>query len=106
MKYTYKQRQFLNPIETHYNSYIAAVVESSDEGSYVMGNYLVTLADCRRSVQLEFPLANFHLRRTSIRKAELLADTFAKFRDALKQEAELISKKKGQGSGSRRSNKK
>jgi hypothetical protein len=101
MKYTYKQRQFLNPIETQYNSFIAAVVESSENGSYVLGNYIVTLADCRRSVQLEFPLGNFNLRRTSLRKAELLADAFAKFRDALKEEAALITKnyKKGQGRG-------
>ena len=108
MKYTYKQRQFLSPIETHYNSYVAAIVESSDDGTYILGNYIITLADCKRVVQLEFPLGNFNLRRTSIRKAEVLADTFAKFRDALKEEAALITKnyKKGQGSGDRRRNKK
>jgi len=108
MKYIYKRREFLNPVESHFNSFIAAIVESYDEGTYLMGNYIVTLADCKRAVQFEFPLTNGYLRRTSIRKAELLADTFVKFRDALKEEAALITKnyKKGQGSGSRRRNKK
>jgi hypothetical protein len=101
MKFTYKRREFLNPVESHFNSFIAAIVESSDEGTYLMGNYIVTLADCKRAVQFEFPLANGYLRRISVRKAELLADTFANFRDALKVEADLITKnyKKGQGSG-------
>lgn len=96
MKFTYKRREFLSPVETHFNSFIAAIVESSENGEYSMGNYIITLADCKRMVQFEFPLANGYLRRHSIRKAELLAETFAQFRDNLKKEAELISKyKKG-----------
>jgi hypothetical protein len=94
MKFTYKRREFLNPVESHFNSFISAVAESSDEGTYTMGNYVVTIADTKRIVQFEFPLANGYLRRISVRQAEILADTFATFRDALKKEAELITKHK------------
>jgi hypothetical protein len=103
MKFAYKRREFLNPLETHFHSFIAAIVESSDNGEFSMGNYIVTLSDCKRIVQFEFPLANGYLRRVSVKKAELLAETFAQFRDNLKTEAELIRKnyKKGQSSGRR-----
>lgn len=68
------------------------VSESSENGVYVLGNYLVTIADCRRQVMLEFSLANARCRKQSLSKANLLVETLSRFRDALKAEAALIEK--------------
>ena len=54
----YRKRVFLNPISLSAPSFIQAVADSSDEGTYLLGNYILILADCDRRVMLEFGLAN------------------------------------------------
>jgi hypothetical protein len=94
MKFTYRKRSFLNPVETGHTSYILAEVESSDNGAYRFGNYLLTLADCRRIIRLEFALGNKRERRRSLKKINLLIDILTRFRDALTKELNLIERAK------------
>ena len=42
----YLKRVFLNPISEGAPSFIQAVADHSDEGTYVLGNYLLIIADC------------------------------------------------------------
>ena len=53
---------------------------------------MITLADCRRRVQLEFFLGTKTSRRVSLKKINLLIDVLTSFRDALIKENELIGK--------------
>ena len=53
---------------------------------------MLTLADCRRRVQLEFFLGTKRARRNSLRKINLLIDVLTRFRTALLKEIELIEK--------------
>ena len=92
MPYTYRKRAFLNPPSTGFTSYVFAEAESSDQGEYKLGNYMLILADCRRRVEFEFYLGTKRHRRQSIAKAELLTKTLAEFTEALKAEAALIDK--------------
>ena len=87
-----RKRVFLNPISTGQTSYILAEAESSRNGEYKWGNYLLILADCHRRVQLEFFLGTKTTRRISLKKINLLIDVLTRFRDALIQENELIEK--------------
>lgn len=89
--FTYRKRMFLASITTGFSSYIFAEVESSRNGEYVGGQYLLTIADCRRSIQLEFFLGNPIARRQSLAKIDLLLKVLNGFRDALFKEAQLIT---------------
>src|SRR5215217_4148591 len=95
--YTFRKRLFLNPASTSHLSYIYCEAESSRGGEDACGNYLVTLADCRRIVRLEFLLSTKQYRRLSLRKINLLIDTLTQFRDALKREIALIEEGKSRG---------
>lgn len=88
----FHRRTFLNPISTGQTSFIDAVVEHSFNGSDSLINCLITIADCRRVIQLEFLQANKQHRRRSLAKINLLIDTLTRFRDAMKREADLIEK--------------
>ena len=55
--YTLRKRLFLNPTSTGHTSFILAEVESSQDGAYRHGNYLLTLADCKHIIQFEFSSA-------------------------------------------------
>ena len=88
---------FLNPISTGHTSYILAEVESSDSGDYKWGHYMLTLADCRRLIQLEFFLGTKQARRISLKKINLLIDVLTRFRDALAKEIALIEKADSRG---------
>jgi hypothetical protein len=90
--FTLRKRSFLNPTSTGHTSYILAEVESSDEGAYKWGHYMLTFADCRRRIQLEFFLGTKQARRISLAKINLLIDVLTKFRDALAKEIALIEK--------------
>lgn len=90
-KYSYRKRRFLNPARKEHDSYISVVCESSGDGSYACGNNLVTIADCRRIIQLEFPLSYSGARRQSLSKINLLLEVLGGFRDALSQESQLIA---------------
>ena len=99
--FTFRKRSFLNPASTGYTSFILAEVEFSDEGAYKWGNYLLTLADCKRVVQLDFFLGTKQARRIALRKINLLLDVLSRFRDALQKEIALIEKEEHTGQPSR-----
>jgi len=86
----YRKRVFLASISTGHTSYILTEVESSRGGEYKWGHCMLTLADCRRRIQLEFFLGTLRARRESLRKIELLIKHLEQFRTALRTEAGLI----------------
>jgi hypothetical protein len=91
MSFSYRKRLFLSPTSTGETAYILAEAESSQNGSYKFGHYMVTLADCRRQVEFEFFLGNVRARRQSLAKIDLLIRVFTSFRDALLREAGMIT---------------
>ena len=88
----FRKRTFLNPISTGHTEYILVEAESSRNGEYKWGHYMLTLADSRRRVQLEFFLGTKRGRRESLKKLDLLMTHLAQFRTALKKQAGLIEK--------------
>jgi len=90
-KFTYRKRVFLNPISTGVTSYIFAEVECSNHGRYNNGTYMLTLADCRRSIEFEFFLGTAVKRKQSLAKIDLLIKVLTGFREALKIEAQHLS---------------
>jgi hypothetical protein len=101
--YTLHKRLFLNPASTGYTSFILAEVESSDGGAYKYGNYLLTIADCKRVIKLEFFLGTKQARSIALRKINLLIDVLTRFRDALANKIALIEK--GESSGPQKTKK-
>ena len=90
-RFTYRKRTFLTPASTGIPSYVQVEVESSYEGEYNGGHYMITLADCRRQIQLEFPLTTARSRRHSLAKIDLLLEVLIAFGTALQKEAQLIA---------------
>ena len=88
----YRKRAFLNPITTGQPAFVFAVAESSDHGERDNANYVLTLADCKRMIELEFPLTSPRMRQQSLAKIDLLAEVVNHFRDAVHAEANLIDK--------------
>jgi hypothetical protein len=86
----YRKRVFLAAISTGHTSYLLTEVESSRGGEYKWGHCMLTLADCRRRIQLEFFLGTLRARRESLRKIDLLINHLEQFRTALRTEAGLI----------------
>ena len=86
----YRKRVFLASISTGHTSYILTEAESSRGGEYKWGHYMVTMADCRRRIQLEFFLGTVRARQESLRKIDLLIKHLEQFRTALRTEAGLI----------------
>ena len=92
MKYKFfRKRVFLASISTGYTSYILAEVESSRGGENKWGHCMLTIADCRRRIQLEFFLGTVRARRESLRKLDLLLNVLGSFRKALLAEAQTIT---------------
>ncbi len=92
MKYQYfRKRVFLASISTGHTSHILAEVESSRGGENKFGHYMLTIADCRRRIQLEFFLGNVRARRESLKKLDLLLSVLGSFRRALLAEAHAIT---------------
>jgi hypothetical protein len=91
-KFSYRKRTFLTPVSSGICSYVLAEVESSDGGQYKCGHNMITLADCRRQIQLEFCLGTPRDRKQSLAKIDLLVEVFSAFRTALQQEVQLIAK--------------
>src|SRR5919206_3873953 len=87
----FRKRVFLASISTGHTSYILAEVESSRGGEYKWGHCMLTIADCRRRIQLEFFLGTVRARRDSLRKLDLLLKVLGSFRKALLAEAQLIT---------------
>jgi hypothetical protein len=88
--FSFRKREFLSPVSTGHTSYILAEVESSDDGGNKWGHCMLTLADCRRRIQLEFFLGTKQTRRISLAKIDLLINVLTAFRDQLRNEARLI----------------
>jgi hypothetical protein len=88
--FVYRKRVFLASISTGHTSYILTEVESSRGGEYKWGHCMLTLADCRRRIQLEFFLGTLRARRESLKKIDLLIEQLEQFRTALQSEAGLI----------------
>jgi hypothetical protein len=87
----YRKRAFLASISTGHTSYILTEVESTSRGGeYKWGHCMLTMADCRRRIQLEFFLGTLRARRESLRKIDLLIKELEQFRTALRTEAGLI----------------
>jgi hypothetical protein len=87
----YRKRTFLASVSTGHASYILTEVESSRGGEYKWGTCMVTIADCRRRIQLEFFLGTMRARRESLRKLDLLLNVLNSFRKVLLAEAQLIT---------------
>ena len=92
--FIFRKRAFLMPLSTGTTSHILAEVESSHDGEYRWGTNMLTIADCRRRVQLEFFLGTRRQRRLALAKLNLLIDILTSFRDALTKEIALIEKVK------------
>ena len=90
-KFLLRKRMFLASVSTGTTSYILAEVESSRGGEYKWGHYMLTIADCRRRIQLEFFLGTVRARRESLRKLDLLLKVLGSFRNALIAEAQAIT---------------
>lgn len=88
----YRKRLFLNPVQDGAPAFIHAVADDSDNGEYVLGNYLLIIADCNRRVTLEFSLGNKYLRKRNLAKANRLVQVMTAFRDALAKEIAAIEK--------------
>jgi hypothetical protein len=92
-RFSYRRRTFLASTSTGFTSYVLAEVESSDGGEYRCGHYMLTLADCRRRIDLEFVLSTALKRRQSLAKIDLLLEVLTKFRAALAAEAQMIAER-------------
>jgi hypothetical protein len=92
--YAFSKRVFLNPASTHLTSYIQAHVQTGPEGPDKWGDNIVTIADCKRVVQLEFSLGTKSDRRISLAKIDLLIKVLMQFRAALAKEISLIQGEK------------
>ena len=88
----YLKRVFLNPISEGAPSFIQAVADSSDEGTYLVGNYLLIIADCERRIMLKFHVSSPKARKQARAKIERLAQVVNDYRAALIKEIELIDK--------------
>jgi hypothetical protein len=82
---------FLASVSSGTTSFILAEVESSRGGEYKWGHYMLTIADCRRRIELEFFLGTVRARRESLRKLDLLLKVLGSFRNALIAEAQAIT---------------
>jgi hypothetical protein len=90
-KFLLRKRAFLASVSTGHTSFILAEVESSRGGEYKWGHCMLTIADCRRRIQLEFFLGTVRARRESLRKLDLLLKVLGSFRNALIAEAQAIT---------------
>lgn len=87
----FRKRVFLASVSTGHTSYILAEAESSRGGEYKWGHYMLTIADCRRRIQLEFVLGTLRARRESLRKLDLMLKVLGSFRTHLLAEAQAIT---------------
>ena len=91
---TYRKRAFLNPISTGRPSFVYAVAESSEGGKKEYGTYVLTIADCKRMIELDFSITGPRKRKQSLAKIDLLAEVINHFRDAIHAEANLIDQRR------------
>jgi len=98
----YRKRLFLNPIKDGAPAFIQAVADDSDNVTYLLGNYVLIIADCNRRVTLDFSLSNQYLRKRHLAKANRLVQVLTDFRDALAKEVTLIEKNRNRSTRSTR----
>ncbi len=91
-QWKYRKRTFLNSISTGHTSHILAELESTRNGEYKWGHNMLTIADCRFRIQLEFFLGSKRARKQSLAKIRLLLTTLQDFENALITEDELIER--------------
>jgi len=89
--FTFRKRVFLASVSTGFTSYVFAEVESSQGGEYKWGSYMLSIADCRRRIQIEFFLGTARARQQSLAKLDLLLEVLTAFRLALRKESQLIA---------------
>src|SRR5215207_4147079 len=91
--YSYLRRQFLNeaPEELVHTSYVLATVENSFKGEY-HSTATLYLADCKRTIKLEFYLGRPEARAASVAKLNLLLEILSEFRDVMLNESVLNCK--------------
>jgi hypothetical protein len=88
---SYAKRVFLNSISEGPPEFIQAVADSSDEGTYKLGNYfLIVAANNGRQTTLEFAVGNAQARKRSLAKINRFAKVINEFRDRLIKEIDLI----------------
>lgn len=90
----YRKRVFLDPISTGDPSFVFAVADSSEGGTKVDGNYVLTLSDWEKIIELDFPLTSPRLLQQSLRRVGLLANVVNRFRDKINTEAGLINQQR------------
>jgi hypothetical protein len=90
--FRYLKRTFLSPPSTRNGSYILAQVESSIRGSDPNITNIVSIADCKHVIELEFYLGTATHRRQSLATIDLLMKVLGEFRRALRAEAALLQK--------------
>ena len=90
----YAKRIFLNPIADGAPAFIQAVADSSNNGTYKLGNYLLIIGDCRRNVTLEFALSSKTARAKARVKIERFAAVVNEFREHVLKELDLIDNAK------------
>src|ERR1043166_7918034 len=90
-KFLLRKRMFLASTSSGTTSHILAEVESRRGGENKWGHYMLTIADCRGRIQLEFFLGTVRARRESVRKLDLLLNGLRSFRKALLAEAQAIT---------------
>lgn len=90
MTKAFRRREFLNPERTGHTSYILAEIDSTHNGKVIYGSNVITIADCRRVIRLEFFLGNPEARVDSLDKIDLLLSILCQFRETLKKQIELI----------------
>ena len=93
--YAFSKRAFLNPASTQQTSYVQAHVQTGPEGPDKWGDNMVSIADCKRVIQLEFFLGSKRDRRISLAKINLLIKVLMQFRRALAREIRSIEATKG-----------
>jgi len=90
----YRKRAFLNPISTGKPSFVFAVAQSSEGGKKEYGDYVLTIADCKRMIELDFSLTGPRLRKQNLAKIDLLAEVINRFKTAIHAEADLIDRRR------------
>ncbi|MCA1578259.1 MAG: hypothetical protein LC794_12955 [Acidobacteria bacterium] len=90
MTKAFLRREFLNPERTGQTSYILAEIDSSFNGKVIHGTNVIVIADCKRSIQLEFFLGGPQARVDSMDKIDLLLNVLGQFRETLKTQIQLI----------------
>ena len=95
MSARYQVRRFLNTPAHGGGAYIYAYVadtsRSKEEDPWI--DVFLQISDCSRQISLDFSLDDVRSRRSSLRKARMLAQILTEFADALEAEADVVAKR-------------